>query len=286
MAMAVRETRTLAELDRLAGGEHVGWLVRERDRFRDVAVRCLRQGALAGEKPLLLEPRRSGQSSQSSESGEPRRLPDRASITTMDPYREFFGAGGLNAQAVYRTVRREAALASAQGYRGLRVIADMNWLLDAGLAGRGIAGFEQGLDEVAADTGATLVCAYRWQSPRAADLAEVMSVHPHGLGSVPQDLGFRIWTSGADRWHLAGQIDLRSARAFPAALATAAEGRDRLRLECAGLDFIDVGGIRAIARLASGTSARITVEAAGETLLRCWKLTGWESELQNVEFYA
>ena len=213
-------------------------------------------------------------------------MPDRSSIATIDPSLEFFSADGLNAQAMYRMVRRQAALASEQGYRGLRVLADMNWLLETGLAGRDIARFEQGLDEVAADTGATIVCAYRWQSKRAADLAEVMSVHPHGLGTVPQDLGFRIWTSGADRWHLAGQVDLRSAQAFPAALATAAEGRDRLRLECAGLDFIDVGGIRAIARLASGTTVRITVEAAGETLRRCWKLTGWGSELQNVEFYA
>jgi anti-anti-sigma regulatory factor len=278
--MAMRRTGAPAELDRLTGGEHVGWMVKERSQFRELAARCLVQGALMGEKPFLFEP------GQGSRSGLPRRLPDRSSIATIDPSLEFFGADGLNAQAMYRVVRRQAALASEQGYRGLRVLADMNWLLDMGLAGRDIARFEQGLDEVAADTGATIVCAYRWQSKRAADLAEVMSVHPHGLGTVPQDLGFRIWTSGADRWHLAGQVDLRSAQAFPAALATAAEGRDRLRLECAGLDFIDVGGIRAIARLASGTTVRITVEAAGETLRRCWKLTGWDSELQNVEFYA
>lgn len=280
MAVAVRRTRTLAELDRLTGGEHVGWVVRERGQFRDAVARCLLEGALAGQKPFLFEPDESGPIESL------RRLPDRSTVTAIDPAREFFSAGTLNAQAMYRVLRRQASLATAQGYRGLRVVADMNWLLDTELTGRDIARFEQGLDEVAADTGATIVCAYWWRSARAADLAEVMSVHPHGFGSVPQDLGFRIWTSGADRWHLAGQVDLRSAQAFPAALAAAAEGRHRLRLECAGLDFIDVGGIRAIAKLASGTSVRITVEAAGETLRRCWRLTGWESELRNVEFYA
>lgn len=113
-----------------------------------------------------------------------------------------------------------------------------------------------------------------------------MCVHPHRLGAPPEDLGFRIWSSGRGRWHVSGQVDLRAAQAFPAMVRTAAESSDRLCLDCSELDFIDVAGIRALAEVAYGTGTSMRLRGTGETLRRSWQLLGFDSEVTNVEFRA
>lgn len=111
-------------------------------------------------------------------------------------------------------------------------------------------------------------------------------MHPQQLGASPGDLGFRIWSSGEGRWHLSGQIDVRAAEAFPAAVRTAAEGRASLWLDCTQLRFIDVAGIRALVQVARGTGISIQLHGANDTLRRCWKLLDWESAAPSVEFCA
>ncbi len=274
--MSARHAQVLTALDCLEGGEHVGWIVHQPAEFTQLAARCLRQGAAAGDKLLLFGPRWRTQRHP---------LPVDEQVTVLDPRREFLAGGPLEPQTVYAAFRRQAALAAEQGYRGLRVVTDMDWLLDAP-PGTGLAQFEQGLDEVAADTGATIVCAYRRQNFAVADLAAITCVHPHQLGESPRDPGFRIWASGAQHWHLSGQVDLRGAQAFPTALRTAAHGRQHLRLDCTGLEFMNAAGMRAIALLAHDTAVTVSLEGANETLRRYWTLMDWDGEISNVEFCA
>lgn len=111
-----------------------------------------------------------------------------------------------------------------------------------------------------------------------------MCVHPHRLGVAPEDLGFRIWNSGEGRWHVSGQVDLRAAQAFPAMVRSAAEGSDRMCLDCSELDFIDVAGIRALAQVAHGTGTLMRLRGTGQTLRRSWQLLGFDSAVTNVEF--
>lgn len=207
-------------------------------------------------------------------------------MTVLDPHAAFLDEGTLDATAMYAGFERETAKALSEGYRGLRVMADLDWLLSARASSRMITAFEQGLDAVAAHSGATIACAYRRASFSARDLAGVMCVHPHRLGDSPADLGFRIWSSGRDRWHVSGQVDLRAAQAFPAVVRTAAEGSDRLCLDCGELDFIDVAGIRALAQAAYGTGTRMRLCGTGETLRRTWQLQGFGSPAANVGFHS
>lgn len=273
----MRRARVLTALDQLAGGDHVGWIVERPGQFGEMAAQYLHQGALAGQKLFLFSPRHGGH---------PQTLPIGDGVSVLDPHVAFMRGGALDASAMYAGFERETTKALAAGYQGLRVVADMDWLLGPRPPGGHIAAFEQGLDAVAARTGATLVCAYRRESFLRRDLAEVMCVHPHHLGAAAQDLGFRIWSSGDGCWHLSGQVDLRAAEAFPAAVRTAAEGRSSLWLDCTQLAFIDVAGIRALARVARDTGISVQLYGASETLQRCWKLLEWDSAVSSVEFCA
>jgi len=274
--MTARHTRVLTALDALGDGDHVGWVVERPTQFTEMAALCLQQGADLGDMQFLFAPQHGGW---------PQQLPVGKGVPVVDPHVAFLHGGHLDPEAMYAAFRRHAALAAEQGYRGLRVVADMDWLLGPRPAGGQIAAFEQGLDAVAVETGATIVCAYRRESFTGRELAGVMCVHPHELGAS-RSLGFRIWSSGSGRWHLSGQVDLRAAEVFPTALRAAADGRAALWLDCTHLAFIDMAGMRAIAQVAHGTGASVYLEGANETLRRCWKLMDWETGLPNVEFCA
>ncbi|MFL6112567.1 MAG: MEDS domain-containing protein [Catenulispora sp.] len=273
--MEIRQARVLTALDTLTCGDHVGWILKQPTQFAEQAALCLQQGAAAGQKLFYFGPGRGAG---------PQLLPIGDGVTVLDPYVTFLHGGGLDATAMYAGFRREAARADAEGYRGLRIVADMDWLQGPHPSGGQIAAFEQGLDAVVAETGATIVCAYRRESFPHRDLAGVMCVHPHVLGTAPKDLGFRVWSSGEGRWHLAGQVDLRVAEEFGAVIRTAAEGRTSLWLDCSRLRFIDVAGIRALARAARSTGVSMRLHGASETLQRSWKLLEWDSVVPNVEF--
>jgi anti-anti-sigma factor len=274
--MTTRQARTLSALDALAGGDHVGWIVEQPGDFARLTALCLQQGASAGQKLFFFSPGPGGRP----------QLPIGDGVSVLDPYVAFLRGGALDASVMYAGFRRETSKAIAEGYQGLRVVADMDWLLGPSPSSGQLVAFEQGLDAVAAETGATIVCAYRRESFPHRDLAGVMCVHPQQLGASPRDLGFRIWSSGEGRWHLAGQIDVRAAEAFPAAVRTAAQGRASLWLDCTQLRFIDAAGIRALGQVARGTGISIQLHGASDTLRRCWKLLDWESAAPSVEFCA
>jgi hypothetical protein len=273
--MTTRLPRVLTALDKLNSGDHVGWMVTGSAQFAALAAGCLEQGAAAGQKLFYFSPGRVSRS---------RSLPIGGGVSVIDPHVAFLGGGGLEPSTMYAAFREQAVVAADEGYSGLRVVADMDWLLGPGPSGGQIAAFEQGLDAVAVETGATIVCAYRRGSFPGRDLAEVMCVHPHELGEGPQDLGFRIWSSGAGRWHVSGEVDARAGAAFPAALRTAAEGAASLWLDCSDLRFIDAAGMRAIARTARRGDVTVSLQGASDLMRRCWEILEWDVATPNLEF--
>ena len=270
-----RKARLLTALEGLTDGDHVGWVVDDPARFIPMTAEYLRQGVWARQKLFYFTPEPDGW---------PESLPIEDEVSVLDPHLAFLGGGLLDATAMYAGFEQETAKAVGEGYRGLRVMADMDWLLSAGASGRVIAAFEQGLDAVAAQSSTTVVCAYRPESFSARDLAGVICVHPYQLGAASEDLGFRIWSSGPGRWHVSGQVDLRAAEAFPAMVRSAAEGSDRLYLDCSELDFIDVAGIRALAQVVYSTGTGMRLRGTDEALRRSWRLLGFDSSVTNVEF--
>ena len=279
MVTVERVDGAVGGLDTLEGGDHVAWFLDRTVDFATLAARFFEQGTARGEKLLMFAPQRRAVS----------RLPIGGGVTVFDP-RQAFLAGGSRA-AVRRcwnerlggALREQTALAAAEGYSGLRLIVDMDWLFDTAATPEQVVELEQGLDEATAAEKAVVVCAYRLESFTMAEIAGAACVHPRSFSEAPSEVGFRMWAVGPNLWHLSGEIDLRARAIFPALLTAAARGRDELRLDCAALEFIDAAGTRAIAHAARETATPMYLEHADDPLRSLWRLLGLESYAPNVE---
>jgi anti-anti-sigma factor len=185
---------------------------------------------------------------------------------------------------MFAVFRRETAAARSAGYRGLRLVADMDWLLARRPSGPELAAFELLLDEVVTELGATVVCAYRTEHFDDATIAELVAVHPVTVGPAPAELGFRLWNVAPAEWELTGEIDAFNAEPFGRALTAAASGVKALRLRGAGLRFMAAAGIGAVIQVAlARQDLRLVIEDVNATVQRCWSLLDLERALPGVE---
>jgi anti-anti-sigma regulatory factor len=264
----------LSGLDRLGAGSHVCCVVDSAAQFEAWTAGGLADGARRGEKLFRFAP----QSSLAS-------TPAAPSVTLADPHVAFLAQGPLDPAVVCAMFRREAAAARREGYQGLRLVADMDWLLASPPSRAELAAFELLLDEVVTELDATVVCAYRREHFDAATIGEMVALHPLTLGRVPADPGFRVWSVARSVSEVTGEVDHFNAEPFGRALATAANGVSSIRLRMSGLRFIAVAGIQALIQIArSRPDLRLIIEDAGPAFWRCWTLLGLDRHLLGVEF--
>jgi len=259
----------VADLDVLAPGDHICWAVDADDDFELTAKRCLVEGSRVGDKVLYVGPAASLPGSPLSA----------VAVKAFDPGPALTGPAGVD--DMLQVFRLEATSATDDGFRALRVVADMDWM--AGLATNDeLTAFELRLDAVADEVGAVVICAYRATTFPAGEVARVNTVHSQTFGQ-PDDLGFRVCSDGPQCWDVTGEVDCFNAEAFGLVLASAASsGTVRVRLD--RLEFIDVAGMRAIAAAAeAGAVARMSLESPSETFARCWALLGYEALAPKVE---
>lgn len=250
------ETVAAADLIRLPRGRHACWVVEEPEAFDRVAMAFLGQGTRAGEKTFAFGPSRG-----------PTLHRLRARATTADPFADVLGGGTFDAGAMFEMFRREAARARDEGYAGMRLIADMDWLLPASPSAEDLAAFELMLDRELHDLGATVVCAYRSSSFGPDELERVAAAHAVVAGADPM---FRL-TYDDGGWVLAGEVDLSSADRLQTAIATAvADGP--VTIDLGALRFMDCAGMRCLARAISSAPSPVEVRSVPEFLARSWRL--------------
>jgi ABC-type transporter Mla MlaB component len=275
---ATRDAGAVSGLDTLEGGDHVAWFLNRTVDFATLAAKFFQQGTTRGDKLLMFAPQRHAVS----------RLPIGDGVTVFDPRQAFLSSGTRAAvwdwnRQLGSALREQTALASTEGYSGLRLIVDMDWLFGTTATLEQVVELEQGLDEATAAEKAVVVCAYRLESFTTAEIAGAACVHPRTLSNAPSEVGFRMWAAGENRWHLSGEIDLRARSIFPALLTATARGRQQLRLNCARLEFIDAAGTRAIAHAARETATPLYLEHVGDPLRSLWRLLDLEAYAPNVE---
>ncbi len=262
----------MADLTRLGPGSHVCCVVDSAPRFEEWAAECLEEGERLGQKLFRFGP-----------DAVLRGLALDRPVSLADPHAAFLGNGPMDPEAMYAMFRRQDRAARSGGYQGLRLVADMDWLLATGSGTAEVAEFELVLDEVVRELGATVVCAYRTATFDAEAIGEVAAVHPVAVGHLPVEPGLRVWSAGPGTWEIAGEVDLFNAELFERALARAAGRTASLRLRTSGLGFVALAGAEALARVgASRPDLRVVVQDACPSLRSCWVLGGFESQVPNV----
>jgi anti-anti-sigma regulatory factor len=161
------------------------------------------------------------------------------------------------------------------GFRGLRVIAEVSGLATDPARRPELVRWEQIADDFAAqDSGFSAMCAYRADlGPEA--LADVASVHPlvHALREVST---FALFAE-TDRLVLAGSVDTFSSDRLARLLGSAPIAGDVVVLDLAALEFVDVASCRVLARWVAALAERsLTVQVTGSSRLlrRMWQVLG------------
>lgn len=268
----MRVVSDIANLSPLPAGSHVCWLVDDAASYIPAARWLLAEGVRLAQKPVLLGPAGIVP------------LADPAAAVVVGPRAAFPGGEALDPVALTEVFRRHAALAAAEGYDGLRVVADMDRLRPERPATGTIVAFEVLLDRLVAESDATVVCAY---DPSSFDTAAILgALSAHGLqaghGPEPQ---FRLVSDSATTWRLAGEVDQSVSSTFSAALGAAAALGD-CTIHVGDLRFVDVAGMRAIACAARAADGEVRLHGASATLRRHWKLGGFDQAAPMVSLAA
>jgi hypothetical protein len=117
--MRVSVISDIAKAGRLHAGSHVCWLVDEPAAYPATARALLAEAGRLGQKPVLVAPAFSAALAEL----EP------ASAMIADPRAAFLGEGPFDPGPVIALFRGLSGTARAEGYQGLRIVADMDWLL-------------------------------------------------------------------------------------------------------------------------------------------------------------
>jgi anti-anti-sigma regulatory factor len=264
-----------SQLGELSGGSHVCWVVGDSAEYTKRAANVLSQGRAAGQKTVVFGPEGSDVRAQLGPSA----------VMVADPHVAFLDSGPLEPATMFAMFREQSALAVAEGYAGLCVVADMDWLLPGKPTSDAVVGFELLLDRVVAELNATVVCAYRRASFDTDAITGALAVHPINVGH-DEDPPFRFVAGLAGSWQLSGEIDLAVASEFAAAFAAVAATPGGCVVNAGGLTFIDVAGMRAIAMASRTPGVSVRLNGATATLRRAWELAHFDGIAPAVELVA
>jgi anti-anti-sigma regulatory factor len=194
------------------------------------------------------------------------------------------GGVGWDADELVSLVRQEAERADRQGFRALRVLAEMDRIWPADITAEQVADQELRLNALTGGTAAMVVCAYASPGLAPKVLEQAASVHPHFAGHPAQQPSFHIFSEAADCWRVSGVVDADGAGAFRAAVTGLLRTLATLRLRCDGLQLMDAVGMQTLADAAAAMPGRrIVLERANPTVRRCWELLGYDDPAVPAE---
>jgi hypothetical protein len=148
----------------------------------------------------------------------------------------------VGAEAMISLLSDEVALASTQGYGGLRVTLDMCCMTRPSAAADQLIGFEHTVGELFADGRLCMICQYDRDRFDAVTMAFAAKAHPKTIAAQvyyesPILRICRQYSPAGLR--VAGEIDFRNADLLERALGEAVRLDRNPRVNLVGLDYID-----------------------------------------------
>jgi anti-anti-sigma regulatory factor len=247
-------------VEQLRLGDHVCWPVDgEGDRMEAVAT-LMAAGIAGGDKVLCLTARApAALVAALANRGVPVTQAQRSGQVEVVPAGETYLAGGrFDAQRVLDSFDGSIARSAAAGYPGLRVIADMDWVLDGPSGVEDLAGYEAAANRLYLTAQALGVCMYTRRAVAPGVFRQLAAAHPvTAPAGVDPDWapGLRIrGTVEPYGLRLSGEADLSNRQAVAAALDAVAERRPDptapLVVDVAELRFADAGTVALLVRTA------------------------------------
>lgn len=179
--------------------------------------------------------------------------------------------------ARYRARVREAL---EDGFSGLRVAAETDWLVEDPEARRMWPIYEFRAELLAAELPFAALCCYEAEIWGSRELELIRAVHSTELdGDGSPEPVFRLLGLASGGIGLEGEVDLACAEEVESLLQVGARtGREPL-IDLSGLRFADVAATRAVATAAQEMAAgrgRVEIRGASPTFRRVWSLLGFD----------
>ncbi|MFI9155505.1 MEDS domain-containing protein [Streptomyces sp. NPDC053367] len=243
----------MATLEQVDTGDHVCQVIDPADDVVDRSRAFLADGALYGDKVVIVSP----------------------AVRAGSEFAPFVLDEARWEGSLLATVRREAADAEREGFRALRVLHHVGPTRRPSHT-EDLLRSELALEEFAADTGSMVLCAYSaadWDLP---SLQQIGCLHPHHLGTPVVPPAFRVYRTGQEGWTVNGIVDSDGAAVFGDILCTLLAQARTVRLLCHALDFFDAAGMSALADAARHLPDRkVILEGTNETVRLAWELSGF-----------
>jgi anti-anti-sigma factor len=282
----VRSSGLVTDPAAVGPADHVCWVYDDVAAFTDVAGRFLAGGLALGERLLCVAEDDALEQLRRDPGplGAVDDLVARGSLTLVPLDRAYTGDGAFVPERQYDFYDSATRAAIAEGYTGLRVVAELTALAADPEQRAELVRWEHLADDfMAGGSGMSALCAYR-RGPLGADvLTEVATVHPqlHGPdGSSTDDLApFRVFVDGG-RVTVAGSVDAFGADRLRRVLSSAPVDRNEVAtLDLGALEFADAAGCRAFARWAQDrvrAGRPVALVGVSRLFARVWRLLGYD----------
>lgn len=206
---------------------------------------------------------------------------DRGQLVVQNADDAYLPGGAFDPETMIARLRQLIDAAVDHGYAGFRLAAEMTWMLRSGLDAEAIVAYETTASAVFSDRPGCAMCHYDRRRFPAELVAAAEAAHPHVAIADPLYRGPQLTITPVydpDGLRVDGDVDLSNAAAWQSALELIAGRADEVRLDLAGLGFIDLQGVRALARTAAGLADghRLVVDSAPPELPRMLRLSGWD----------
>lgn len=276
-----------ATIDRLQAGDHVCWAFDDDASLLDPTARFVSTGIDAGEKVLCYLERldtdellrrltRQGINASSAIS--------HGQVQLRTATESYLSTGWFRPDEVLEGWRVELQHARDEGYRKVRVIADMSWAFrpERVSGAERLAWYEAQANRVFVGGDATVVCLYDRRRVDADELDRIAMAH---LGSSLTHLNGGPWpqlrmlhTSDPPGLRIVGEADLATREALLAVvtgLARDLAADDHpITVDVSELSFADGGAAQALMCAARSAPAGMRVVGASATLARLISLVG------------
>jgi anti-anti-sigma factor len=286
----VRASGLLSEPAGVEDADHVCWAYDDDAAFEAAAVRFLRAGLDRGDRLMWVGDGAAERLSRAG--GALSRVEDLTARGALElvPVSAGYPLGGVfspDEQLAFYDGRTRRA--RAEGYTGLRVVAEVTALASDERHSAGFLRWEHLADDfVASGSGFSALCAYsRGQAP-AGVVDDAAAVHP--VCSVPDGApAFRIWfepDGRGGRIAVAGEVDVVSADRFRRLVGGTHVDAPVLTLDLSRVTFIDLAGARAIAAVGRAVAARggrLVVAGSSRLFERMWRIIGF-ADVAGVSF--
>ncbi|GAA4811884.1 MEDS domain-containing protein [Streptomyces ziwulingensis] len=268
-------------------GDHLCLPFADDAEQRRVATGYLAAGLRRGERVMYFADRSAPQDVLAWLSGagiDPRPALDSGRLVVTTAAESYLASGTFDADAMVAALRREVGDSLAAGHTGFRVSGEMGWALDPVPGADRLAEYETKVGAVFAGHRASAVCQYDARRFSPEQLDTLGRCH---LGAVEQeplhsDGTLRLVPSfpqGRRTLRVVGSVDHRTTDALARALAAMTRWPGDLRVDMRELEFIDLAGVRVLARAAAalGEGRRLHVVELAPLLCQVIGMVGFDT---------